>query len=290
MTTYPKISIITPSYNQGAYLEETILSVLTQDYPNLEYIIIDGGSSDNSLEIIKRYEAKLAYWISEPDNGLYDAIQKGFDKSTGEIMTWINSDDTFSKNSLFTVAEIFRDFDFIEWLSGTPNQIDEQGRSVGTDRAPKWNKYRYLNFDFKYIQQEGTFWRRSLWEESGEYIATNLQLAGDLELWSRFFQYEELYYISGILGSFRVRKSNQKSLEYIDDYHKEAIQVLTCMASTKEEQRNLKIRESLLWKLHKKRPFSFLNVFFKYNKVETSLNKYPPLLVYNRVKQRFVIQ
>ncbi len=91
--TYPKISIVTPSYNQGQYLEQTILSVIGQNYPNLEYIIIDGGSTDNSIEIIKKYERYLAYWVSEKDKGHYHAVQKGFDKSTGEIMSWLNSDD-----------------------------------------------------------------------------------------------------------------------------------------------------------------------------------------------------
>ena len=91
----PKISIVTPSFNQGQFLEETILSVLEQEYPNLEYIIIDGGSSDNSLNIIKQYEKKLSYWVSEPDNGQTHAINKGFSHATGEIFMWLNSDDIF---------------------------------------------------------------------------------------------------------------------------------------------------------------------------------------------------
>ena len=287
--TFPRITVITPSYNQGSYLEETILSVLSQGYPNLEYIIMDGGSTDRSKEIIQKHEHQLTYWISDTDNGMYDAIQKGFDKSTGEIMTWINSDDTLSKNSLFTVAEIFSDFQNIKWLSGTPNQMDESGRIIGTDGVPKWNKYRYLNFDFKYIQQEGTFWRRSLWIESGSKIAAHLMLAGDLELWSRFFQHEQLYYISGILGTFRMRKSNQKSLEHLEGYHNEAHLILAKMSVSEEEEKLLKIKNSFLWKLLKRRPFRFLNNFLHYNELESRINKFPPALVYNRFKQRFVL-
>lgn len=107
--TYPKITIITPSYNQGQFLEETIRSVLLQNYPNLEYIIIDGGSTDNSVEIIKKYEKWIDYWVSEPDRGQAHAINKGLEKATGEIFNWLNSDDTYLENALFFVGATFSD-------------------------------------------------------------------------------------------------------------------------------------------------------------------------------------
>src|SRR5690349_701527 len=106
---WPKISIVTPNFNNGKYLEDTIVSVLSQNYPNLEYFIIDGGSTDNSLEIIKRYERHLAGWTSEPDGGMYEAIDKGFNKTTGEIMAWLNSDDMYHRKSLFAVGKLFCD-------------------------------------------------------------------------------------------------------------------------------------------------------------------------------------
>lgn len=105
--TYPKISIVTPSFNQGKYIEQTILSVLNQNYPNLEYIIIDGGSTDETVEVIKKYEQHLAYWISEPDKGQTDAINKGFAKCKGEIFNWINSDDYYEPGVFFKLAQIF---------------------------------------------------------------------------------------------------------------------------------------------------------------------------------------
>jgi glycosyltransferase involved in cell wall biosynthesis len=106
---YPKITIITPSYNQGQFLEETILSVLGQNYPNLEYFVIDGGSTDNSVEIIKKYESKINYWVSEKDNGQSEAINKGLKRATGEIINWINSDDMHTPGSLHHVAEKFKE-------------------------------------------------------------------------------------------------------------------------------------------------------------------------------------
>src|SRR5580658_2018681 len=102
-----KISIITPSYNQGQFLEETMLSVFNQGYPNLEYIVIDGGSTDNSVEIIKKYENRLTYWESQKDRGQTHAINKGFEKSTGEIIAWLNSDDVYCENALFIIADFF---------------------------------------------------------------------------------------------------------------------------------------------------------------------------------------
>jgi glycosyltransferase involved in cell wall biosynthesis len=104
-TTWPKISIITPSYNQADYIEETILSVINQNYPNIEFIIIDGGSKDNSVKIIKKYESHLKYWVSEPDSGQVDAILKGLKHCTGEIFNWINSDDLLAEKALFNIAE-----------------------------------------------------------------------------------------------------------------------------------------------------------------------------------------
>lgn len=126
----PKITVVTPNFNQGCFLEETILSVLEQGYPNLEFIVIDGGSTDGSTDIIRKYEKKLAYWVSEPDNGQYHAVQKGFEKSTGEIMTYLNSDDILAKGSLFTAAQIFNDYPQVKWLGGLANHIDESSRIV----------------------------------------------------------------------------------------------------------------------------------------------------------------
>src|SRR5258708_5296321 len=114
---HPSISIITPSYNQVSFLEETIQSVLQQDYPNLEYVIIDGGSTDGSVEIIQKYADRLTHWVSEPDGGQYDAVNRGFQYTRGEIMAYINSDDKYTPWAFSVVGEIFESLPEIEWLT-----------------------------------------------------------------------------------------------------------------------------------------------------------------------------
>lgn len=218
---YPKITVVTPSFNQGDYLEHTITSILDQGYPNLEYIIIDGGSTDNSVEVIKKYAHLLTYWVSEPDKGLYYALQKGFEKSTGEIMCWINSDDMHHRKSLLTIATLFKDFPAINWIMGKNSFYDEQGKEFVFDTNvynERWSKWKVYDKDGQFIQQESVFWRRSLWEKSGAYIDTNLSLAGDAELWLRFFRHDKLYSTEFLLSGFRFRRENQKSKDHRDEY------------------------------------------------------------------------
>src|SRR4030066_2441490 len=122
--SYPKISVITPSYNQGQFIEETIISVIGQKYPELEYIIIDGGSTDNSTAIIRKYERDLAYWISEKDSGQSEALNKGFKKASGDIVCWINSDDLLLPGSLKIVAEYFWKHPDVMFINGNTLRID----------------------------------------------------------------------------------------------------------------------------------------------------------------------
>lgn len=213
-TTYPKITVVTPNFNQADFIEETIQSVLEQGYPNLEYIIIDGGSSDTSVDIIKRYEDQLYYWISEKDDGMYHAINKGFLESTGDIMCWINSDDVLWEGSLEYVARIFSSDKKIQWLQGFPSVIDEKGTML-YQREPVHSKYHYyfLKYekDFSFIQQESTFWTRRLWDKAGAKIDIEYSLAADFDLWMRFFQFENLYCTKQQLGAFRKRVGQKSS-------------------------------------------------------------------------------
>jgi glycosyltransferase involved in cell wall biosynthesis len=223
--SYPRISIVTPNFNQGEFIEQTINSVLSQNYPNLEYIIIDGGSTDQSLEIIKKYNDKISYWISEKDMGMYDAINKGFAKSTGSIMAWINSDDILAKDSLANVAAIFLNDSTINWLQGFPTVIDEANNII-YQRKPVYTKWFFYSKRYhkslNFIQQESTFWTRQLWESAGGKIDCTYKLAADFDLWMRFFKYKKLVCTNLQLGAFRKRKGQQS--ENIENYLTEASQ------------------------------------------------------------------
>jgi len=231
----PKISIVTPSFSQGKFLEETILSVLSQNYPNLEYIVIDGGSEDNSIEIIHKYQNKLAYWVSEPDQGQYDAINKGFAKSTGDIMAWINSDDMYTHWAFHVVNDIFSTLPNVEWLttlsplvfnaSGVPTSCYQSGGYTHQGFLRGENVPQPQLFTLGAIQQESVFWRRSLWERSGACLDINYSLAADFELWARFFQFADLYTVSVPLGGFRFY-GNQRSVTQADQYYREVQNIL----------------------------------------------------------------
>lgn len=236
-STYPKISIVTTNFNGGQFLEETILSVIGQNYPNLEYILIDGGSSDNSLEIIERYKQHFTFWVSEQDEGQYHAIQRGFELSTGEIMAWINSDDKYLPGAFHTVANIFGKYPDVKWLMGLAREYTEYGALVGQITLPwcRWSKYRYLTNDFQFIQQESSFWKRELWDKAGGTLDLEYDLAGDMELWARFFRYEKLHTATVELGGFRHRKEGQRSKVGKKTYLEEARKIV------KREQKQMSI-------------------------------------------------
>ena len=219
----PRISIVTPSYNQGRFLEECIDSILSQNYPNLEYVIMDGGSTDGSVEIIRKYEKHLTYWQSCPDGGHYAAVSAGFTHTTGEIMAWLNSDDKYHPNAFLKIACIFSMHPHVDWLTGRCTLWDGSGNLAEQDYyLPTHSRKKFLegNYSKPFIVQESTVWRRRLWERAGGYLNTKFSLAADFELWLRFFRYAELYQTGFMIGGFR-KHGDQRSYNNVDRYHQE---------------------------------------------------------------------
>lgn len=167
----PKITIITPSYNQGQFLEETIRSVLLQGYPNLEYFVVDGGSTDNSVQIIQRYSPWLSWWVSERDNGQAHAINKGLVRATGEIIGYLNSDDLYKPGSLFAVMDCFLRYPDVDWMIGGCD-VCRDGVDFMYDFRPKLPTARIDWIRAKVpgsfaAPQPSTFWRAKLFSEFG---------------------------------------------------------------------------------------------------------------------------
>jgi len=230
---WPRLTVVTPSYNQADFLEATIRSVLLQGYPNLEYIVIDGGSNDGSRAIIEKYRPWLAHAVSQPDDGQYAAINAGFRVSSGAVMTWLNSDDMCAINSFWAVGGIFGDLrDTVDWITGIPAMWDRDGNLGLILPRPKldrlllrWGAYDGVTLNF--VQQEGTFWSRQLWEAAGGCLDTSFAFAADYELWCRLAEHSDLYGASALLAGFR-RHPRQKTARAMGAYMHE---MAVCRAS-----------------------------------------------------------
>jgi glycosyltransferase involved in cell wall biosynthesis len=201
-STAPLVSIVTPSFNQAHYLDSTIRSVLDQDYPNLEYIIVDGGSTDDSVEIIRRYSERLAWWVSEKDRGQTDAINKGFTRAKGEILAWLNSDDTYEKNAVGEAVAFLQGHPNVGLVYGDANFIDEGGRIIGHFPAAQTN-YKRLRRGYVHIPQQSSFWRADLWRKVGP-LDPSFYFAMDYDLWVRLAALAPLQYYPRLWANFRL--------------------------------------------------------------------------------------
>ena len=192
---WPRVSIVTPSYNQGRFIEETIRSVLLQGYPNLEYIVIDGGSTDNSAEIIKKYEKWLAYWISEPDRGQSHAINKGFEKATGLIYTWLNSDDYLLKDALKNVAKTYQVSPAAGAWCGGSLFVNEDGKKTGVRRPNRLDVEGIAAWNENSFGQPACFFSKRAWQQCGP-LEEDLYYGMDFDLWIKIakkFTFEKVY-------------------------------------------------------------------------------------------------
>ena len=223
-----KISIVTACYNMAKYIEQTIRSILSQDYENLEYIIIDGGSTDGTQDIIEKYRDSLAFYVSEPDNGMYDAINKGFAHATGDVLAWLNADDVYLPGALHTVNKIFSTFEDVEWINGRNAYLSSDG--MITHILPKnairtrrdfingWCRDELLGF----AMQEGMFWRKRLMDRVGP-LNLAYKYAGDYDLWMRFAEETDIYYVNTPLSVYRRRKDCLSTVQlkgYLEEVRK----------------------------------------------------------------------
>ena len=201
------MSIVTPSFNQARYLEAAIQSVLSQNYPRLEYIIVDGGSTDGSVEIIKRYESKLAWWVSEKDRGQTDAINKGFAHAKGNFLAWINSDDTYEPNAILSAVKFLQQHPEVGLVYGDANYINEDGRVIGRFPAAQTDLIR-LRRGYVHIPQQAAFFRADLWR-AVEPLDPSFYFAMDYDLWVRLATRSQVKYIPQTWANFRLHTSGK---------------------------------------------------------------------------------
>jgi glycosyltransferase involved in cell wall biosynthesis len=212
--SWPKISIVTPSYNQGRFLERTILSVLNQNYPHLEYIIMDGGSTDGSVEIIRKYESHLAHWASEKDEGQTHAIEKGFETATGTVLAYLNSDDVYLPGTLLHIAEIFREKPDTDVVYGNEYSVDQEDGIIGEERLtpyfPSISRFGLVYGGFG-IRQPASFWTKAVYDRAGP-IDRSFVHCMDNDLFARFaFAGARFQFTREFLAGFRVHPSSKTS-------------------------------------------------------------------------------
>lgn len=207
---YPKITVVTPSFNQGEFLERTILSIINQDYPNLEYIVCDGGSTDQSVSIIKKYEKYITWWCSEKDKGQTDAINKGFKRATGDVVGWINSDDVLLPGALWTVADFYANHPDTDFANGFTIEID------GNDKIIKFmhtvfNKFLARHGGYN-VSQLGMFWRRDIFGKIG-YLDDSFHAMMDVEWLARVYDSGvKVRRINSNLGAIRIHEGTKTAL------------------------------------------------------------------------------
>ncbi len=219
-----RISIITPSLNQAGFIERTIRSVLAQDYPNIEYIVIDGGSTDNTVEILKSYGSRIV-WISEKDEGQSDAINKGISMATGDIIAYLNSDDLYEPGALSAAAEVFAKDRSVMWLTGRCRIMDEADHEVRR-LITAYKNFLLAHYSYALllvanpISQPATFWRREIVGEFGPFDL-NEHLAMDYEYWLRIGRKYPPLILKRYLAGFRVHQASKTTSFFIRTYRQE---------------------------------------------------------------------
>ncbi|MBK9007352.1 MAG: glycosyltransferase [Anaerolineae bacterium] len=203
----PIVSIITPSFNQARYIEATVQSVLAQDYPRIEYIIVDGASTDGTVDILKKFEGRIASWVSEPDKGQTDAINKGFARAKGDILAWINSDDTYEAGAVGAAVKFLQGHPDVGMVYGDCNFINESGRVIGKFNSAQTDE-RLLRQGYVHIPQQTAFFRADLWRQVGP-LDPSFYFAMDYDLWTRLAARSRIQYVPQTWANFRLHTSGK---------------------------------------------------------------------------------
>jgi len=235
MSSQPLVSIVTPSYNQASFLEQTIRSVLEQDYPNIEYLIADGGSTDGSLEIIKKYAGKLAWWVSEKDKGQADGINKGFARAKGEFIAWVNSDDYYQPGAISAAVAALQANPDAAFVFGDVQVVDKDGRILNNLRYDNWSLADLMTFHI--IGQPAVFMRRAALEAAG-YLDLSYQFMLDHQLWLRVGLYGSMKYVHQLWAGAHYHE-DCKNLAQAAKFGKEAYRIVEWMRSAPEYAENV---------------------------------------------------
>jgi hypothetical protein len=227
MTSLPRVTIITPSYQQAAFLAQTIQSVLDQGYPNLEYFVVDGGSTDGSVDIIQRYAGRLAWWTSEKDAGQADAINKGFARATGDVIGWLNSDDVYQPGAIHAAVRALQENAECALVFGDVVSIDAGGAPINVMSFGDWGLEDLMQF--RIISQPGVFFRRQALEQAG-YLDLSYHFLLDHHLWLRIVQIGGMRYIPRRWAAARFH-AGAKNLAHAGRFGQEAYRIVDWMAA-----------------------------------------------------------
>ncbi len=252
MISLPKISVVVPSFNQAKYLELTLRSILDQGYPNLELIVIDGGSRDESPDIIRKYQQQMKFWCSEPDGGQTQGIIKGFSHATGEILCFLNSDDLFESGALHEVGQYFIQHPEVDAVFGDGLWIDADGKALRLQKEIPFNRFIWL-YTYNYIPGMSMFWRRTIYDRAGGFNM-EFQLAFDADLWIRISDHGTIKHVARQWSRMRFYpEQKNRRLRAQSDHEDMLIRSRywkdQAMPSTYYLRRKIAIIIRVLWKL-----------------------------------------